>query len=152
MLLNELPVDGNQLLPRCKEAMRQMNAALSFLYNAPLFLEENECRYIADRGMFFIQAYTDLAQRCFNLGRPHLFPLFPKVHAAHHCWHTLQSQADLHHYGLNPLRAACQMDEDVIGRVSRVSRRVSIKTVARRTLERHLLGCYAVWSKAGVLK
>lgn len=152
VLLGELGTDSRRMLPRCREALRQLNAALSFLYNAPLFLEENECRYVVDRGMFFLRCYTSLASECFVDGRPHLFPLFPKIHAVQHWWLTLTTQADLYSFGINPLTAACQLDEDTIGKVSRVSRRVSSRQVALRTLERHLMSSWHVWTKAGILK
>lgn len=151
-LLGDLPDDQHRFLSRCREAVRQLNAALSFLYNAPLFLEYTECKYVVDRGNFFLQCYTRLASECYRLGRPHLFPLFPKIHAVKHCWLTLDNQSNSHGYGLNPLTASCQMDEDTIGRVARVSRRVSIRVVVKRTLQRHLVACWNVWTKAGVLR
>eukprot|EP00438_Fugacium_kawagutii_P012347 Skav221978 [mRNA] locus=scaffold195:1042561:1043835:+ [translate_table: standard] len=152
VLLGELGTDQHRFLPRCQESLRQLNAALSFLYNAPLFLEENECRYIVDRGMHFLQQYTSLAQECYNLRKAHLFPLYPKIHAVQHWWWTLQTQADTIGYGVNPLCAACQMDEDTVGRLSRVSRRVSSRQVTLRTLQRHLVASWSVWTKAGVLR
>lgn len=143
---------GDRTLARCKEAAANMNLTLSFLYNAPLFLEHNECEYVYTKGMSFLQTYTSLAAEMFNAGRWHLFPLFPKIHAVHHVWLTIREDQLASRFALNPLTASCQQDEDVIGRVSRVSRRVNIRQVTLRTLQRHLMSCYSIWTGAKVLR
>ena len=152
VLLNDLGGDQEGLLTICGEAIKQLNNALSFLYNAPLFLERLECEYVCSRGMYFVQTYTALASKCFALNRSHLYPLFPKLHAVHHIFLTLHQQATNHGYGANPLAASCQLDEDTIGRVARVSRRVSSRLVIRRTLQRHLMTSWQVWRDAGLLR
>ena len=151
-LLEDLGPDENNLLPRCKLAAKDINTALSFLYNAPLFLDKAETMFVCKKGMDFVQAYTSMATECFHNGDSHLFPLFPKQHAVHHCWHTMSEDCRLHGFSMNPLTASCQLDEDVIGRVSRTSRRVSIRLVGRRTLQRHLMASWDVWHKAGLLR
>jgi len=151
-LIDDLAVDSHNFLPRCKEAAQQLNAALTFLYNAPLFLEGVESRYVSERGTFFVRTYTALATECFHLQRPHLFPLFPKIHAVQHTWLTLKNESATHGYGMNPLTASCQLDEDTIGRVSRVSRRVNVRLVVLRTLQRHLMSSWNIWMDAGVLR
>jgi hypothetical protein len=151
-LLGDIPSDANGFLPRAKEAMKQLNAALSFLYNAPLFLERSECRFVCCRGMYFVQTYTALARDCFGLGKAHLFPLFPKIHAVQHVWLQIELQCDNHGFAMNPLTASCQMDEDIIGKVSRVSRRVNARSMVRRTLQRHLMSSWHIWFEAGVLR
>ena len=151
-LLTDLGADAEGLLPRCMEAAKKINTALSFLYNAPLFLDRSEALFVSSYGMFFLQAYTALATDCYEKGRAHLFPLFPKCHAVHHCWKTMDEDSLAHGFAMNPLTASCQMDEDVIGRVSRVSRRVNIRLTAQRTLQRHLMACWDVWHSAKVLR
>ena len=54
-------------------------------------------------------------------------------------------QAETCGWAVNPLSEAAQMDEDFIGRPSRLSRRVSSRTVVRRTLERYLQGVFQKW-------
>ena len=151
-VLDDLPeVDDQGTLGKCKDATKALNFALSFLYNAALFLERDECRYVSARGMSFLQTYTALARQMYDLGNWHLYPLFPKIHAVHHVWHGLHSDAMSCGFSMNPLTASCQQDEDVIGRVSRVSRRVNIRVTMQRTLERHLMACYKVWKDANLL-
>ena len=152
VLLGDLPTDANGLLPRALTAIQALNCALSFLYNAPLFLDRAECKYVSSRGMLFVSSYSTLAEDCFRLNRAHLFPLFPKLHAVQHCWLLLETDASNTGCSLNPLTAACQLDEDLIGRVSRVSRRVNPRVMAKRTLQRHLMSCWNIWSQFGVLR
>lgn len=132
--------------------MKQINEAISYLYNAPLFLERRECDMIHQRGMFFLQSYTRFAEESYGRQRAHLFPLFPKLHSVFHTFHTLKVQSSSCGYGMNPLTVACQLDEDAIGKASRLSRRVNLRLLHRRTLERHLIACKDVWVKHGVLK
>ena len=87
-----------------------------------------------------------------SFAAPHLFPLFPKIHAVQHTWLTLKNESATHGYGMNPLTASCQLDEDTIGRVSRVSRRVNVRLVVLRTLQRHLMSSWNIWMDAGVLR
>lgn len=150
-LLEELPADEQGYLPRCREAARHLNAALSFLYEAPLFLEADECKFVSMHGMAFLQEYAALAADMYRMRMPHLFPLFPKIHAVHHVWWQISTDHACHNFSMNPLSASCQMDEDAIGRVSRTSRRVSARTTTLRTLQRYLITCKEVWEKAGLV-
>ena len=151
-VLGELRPDPHGFLPRCKLAAEGMNSAMSFLYQAPLFLEGDECTYVSGNGMRFLQEYASLARDLFNLKRPQLFPLFPKIHACHHAWYQIAEDHREHGFAQNPLSASCQMDEDAIGRVSRTSRRVSSRKTSMRTLQRYLISCKDVWKEAEVLR
>lgn len=150
--LDDLPGDSQGMLCKSKEALRQLNAAMSFLYNAPLFLEKAECQYVYHRGMHWIQTYTSLARQCYSLRRPHLYPLMPKLHSVHHCFLSIRLQCERVGYAVNPISSSCQMDEDSIGRVARTTRRVSSRLMAQRTLQRHLVACWKVWRDAGLIR
>ena len=103
------------------------------------------------KAWLFLQSYTHLAEEMFRKGRWHLYPLFPKIHAVHHIWLQIYEDAQIHDYSINPLTASCQQDEDVVGRVSRTSRRVNVRKVCLRTLQRHLMACYKVWRDAKLI-
>eukprot|EP00438_Fugacium_kawagutii_P022976 Skav222205 [mRNA] locus=scaffold3943:41172:42716:+ [translate_table: standard] len=152
VFLDELPDDAHKMLSKCKQALKQLNSAMSFLYNAPLFLEKPEGQYIYHHGMHWIQTYSMLARKCYSLKRPHLFPLMPKLHSVHHCFLAIRLQCERAGYGISPLASSCQMDEDCIGRVARTTRRVNARLMVRRTLERHLIACWKVWHDAGLLR
>ena len=150
-LRHDLEPDNEGLLVRCREAARDLNETLSFLYNAPLFLEKNECMFVYNKGMAFLQSYTHLAEEMFRKGRWYLYPLYPKIHAVHHIWLVIYEDAHTHGYAISPLTASCQQDEDVVGRVARTSRRVNVRKVCLRTLQRHLMACYKVWKDAKLI-
>ena len=63
----------------------------------------------------------------------------PKFHYVHHVCRTMAETARERKWGLNPISFAVQLQEDLVGRVARVSRRVSPVTVSLRTLQRVIL-------------
>ena len=148
-LLTDLRSQG--LLHRAREGASDLNAALSFLYNAPLWLEHEECKFVYNRGMNFLQAYSALARDCFRQNKYHLYPLYPKLHAVHHVWLLISQDGDSVGYAMNPLTASCQQDEDIVGKVSRTSRRVNVRMVIQRTLQRYLMASYKVWFDAKII-
>lgn len=150
-LLTDLKLDDEGLLLRARECARGLNVALSMLYNSQLFLEMDDIQFIYKRGMAFLQGYSWLAEQAFARGKWHLYPLFPKLHACHHVFMTLYREGQVHGFGLNPLTASCQQDEDTVGRLSRTSRRVNIRQVCLRTLQRHLMTCYKIWTDSKII-
>lgn len=151
VLVSALSSDKGGYLSLCATAAVNLNEFFSCLHNAPLFLSGNEATYLAGKGMTFLKIYARLALDLFREGRPHLFALYPKIHVIHHFLWDMRQEAGDHNLSLHPLSAACQMDEDLVGRVSRLSRRVNIRAVIQRTLERYLIGCYAAWREAGLI-
>ena len=49
---------------------------------------------------------------------------------------------------LSPYNFSCSMDEDFVGKISRYSRRVSIRQLEIRTLQRYLVACRSAERKA----
>lgn len=149
-LLYDLHVDD--FLKSCRLAAERLNALFGFLYEAPLFLEKNEAEWASMHGTQFLQEYAHFALSQYQLRKPHLFPLYPKMHYIDHIFKRLRWEADDCDKAFNCLSTSCQMDEDAVGKSSRISRRVNIRLVQRRTLERYLLNCYAVWTKFGLIQ
>ena len=83
-----------------------------------------------------------------------LFNLRPKVHFFHHFLTDLEaliSQAPQHGPIFNSAGVFnCEANEDWIGRVSRISRKVSPRLPIRRTIGRYLVACRLYFKKAGV--
>ena len=67
------------------------------------------------------------------------FTLIPKIHMLHHQCVRLQQECAKSLYCCNPLAESVQMQEDFIGRPSRLSRRVGIKLVHLRSIQRSLI-------------
>ena len=132
-------------------ALQCINGVFRFLYSAGAFLSMSESTYVSQQGRLFLRCYCELAQIYYSENKPVLFPLIPKLHAMDHIMLRVHFDSERCGFSCNPLATGCQQDEDVVGRVSRVSRRVSIRAVIRRTFERYLAGSFAVWRETGLL-
>lgn len=150
-LLQDLQVDGDRIMEKIFEGARQINSFFSYLFSSPAFLNKDERLYISSLSAGFLGIYADLAQVFFDQGKQHLYPLYPKLHALHHLSIRLRSDACEFGMSMSPLLTACQQDEDVIGRISRLSRRVSARRTMERTLLRYLIHSHDAWLKAGML-
>jgi len=71
-------------------------------------------------------------------GKPR-FAMMPKLHYLAHAALQLKRQSELASWAQNPLGASVQLQEDFIGRPSRVSRRVDIRQVHRNVIHRCLV-------------
>ena len=149
--LGKIPGDPDNLLKQCREATYRMNLLFQHLYRAGAFLTEEEGLFVATQGLAFLSTYVLGAQTMFQKNRQYLYPLYPKLHIFHHILLDIRSKCMALHLCENPLMYACQLDEDVVGRASRLSRRVSIRQVGFRTLQRYLISAYTAYTKAGLL-
>ena len=150
-IIGKLPCDTRRLLPECQEATCCMNNLFECLIRADAFLSKEECIYVSAKGLRFLQVYSKMARAQFQEGCPWNFPLYPKLHAYHET--ILQVQHDGQRVGMaiNPLMFSCQVDEDTVGRTSRLSRRVNIRLVMTRTLQRYLMSAHSAFVRAGLL-
>eukprot|EP00435_Cladocopium_sp_Y103_P050043 s217_g15.t1 len=130
-------VAGDPLFPLAKEAVGSINTFMKRLYASDLWLEAAVGREIAQVGFDFLLKYMTLAKEAFQADRS-LFIFMPKIHVVHHVIDTLWEQSCAAPYAINPLAHAVQISEDFVGRISRVSRRVSPLQAITRTLERSL--------------
>ena len=130
-------VAGDPLFPLAKEAVGSINTFMQRLYSSDLWIEAADGREIAQIGFDFLLKYMTLAKEAFESDRS-LFIFMPKIHVVHHVIDTLWEQSCAAPYALNPLAHAVQVSEDYVGRISRVSRRVSPLQAITRTLQRSL--------------
>lgn len=150
-LLGKVCADRDRFLVKCRMATYRMNALFSTLYRAGAFLTANECAHVSQQGLSFLSVYSQMAEAQFQLGRQWLFPLYPKLHVFHHVMLQVRSDGVQVSAAVNPLLFGCQIDEDCIGKASRLSRRVNIRQVATRSLDRYLVAAHVAFSKAGLL-
>ena len=142
---------GNEGLLQCRIATYRMNTMFSLLYRAGAFLSQEEAAFVSEQGMAFLQCYTTQAQRMFTAGKQWLFPLYPKLHIYHHLMLSVRTSGLRVALALNPMLWGCQIDEDVVGRASRLSRRVNVRQVSFRTLDRYRCAAFSAFEKAGLL-
>jgi hypothetical protein len=92
-------------------------------------------------GWDFLNLYCSLRRTCFELGDPgyHIVQKF------HYFAHLL---LDIEATRLNPWYHHCFLDEDMVGRVGRGSRKVHRQTLSERWLGRYIHMFFLRWAKA----
>lgn len=150
-LIAKLPTDSRSLLPKCREGTLCLNALFECLYGADAFLTVEQSNLVTRNGLRFLEIYQSMAVSQYEVGRAYAFPLYPKLHGFHEILLTTRSDTLRTGTSMNPLMWSCQIDEDVVGRASRLSRRVSIKQTMQRTLDRYLISARTAFANAGML-
>lgn len=144
----EAPRDPEGLILQCLIATNRLNAMFSFLYRGGAFITEEECQFVSEQGLGFLKTYASLAQTMFDRSKQWCFPLYPKLHVFHHLMIEIRSNGCVFKKSCNPLMWSCQLDEDTVGRASRLSRRVNVRKVSFRTLDRYLVAANTAFVKA----
>ena len=62
-----------------------------------------------------------------------------------HQFHEVLSAGEKGFYAISPIAESCSMDEDFVGKASRISRRVGVRGIAERTLDSYLISAKLVW-------
>ena len=137
------------LLLLALDAAKAVNRFFRIVYAEGVWLSVETSSLAGQLLSKFLRRYDQLAAASYADERT-LFDYPPKVHLLHHFAVELLQSASAGREGLNPLSYSTQMSEDMVGRPSRLSRRVAPRTVVRRTLERYLLSCYARWVESGL--
>ena len=131
-------VSQDRLLQVMESAGTAIGMCMRAMLNANLWMDLDETNLVAQSGLHFLQCYGKLASICHARSLCK-FNLTPKLHCWHHiCGNLLQLAKKKIPFTLNPLAESCFSDEDFVGRVSRISRRVSPRPLNQRTLERYL--------------
>lgn len=112
---------------------------MSCLYSSGLWLPSNVARKVGRLLVGFLQAYSRLAAHYMRNGLVR-FSLMPKLHFVHHCGLWLIDGADRGRWVMSPLATSVQMQEDFIGKPSRLSRRVAPgRLIHVRVMDRSLI-------------
>ena len=148
---NQELIEPQGMLHVAWEAVKFLSRFIRRLYKSEVFISGDRAHGIAEDGMSFLQLYQVLAQMAFEQQRP-LFPLLPKIHFMDHIVRSLMTQSKIKGVAWNPMILGNQMEEDFIGRPSRISRRVSPRLTATRTIERYLIASRAAWLKAEMIR
>ena len=116
-----------------------MNIAMAFMYSQGFWIKALDAQRLAEWLMVFIQSYFRAAEITFAAGACR-FPLQPKLHYMHHAAHDLLWGVRRgKEYLINPLASSNQMQEDFVGKPSRLSRRVHVRLVSTRVIQRSLI-------------
>ena len=131
---------GNNVgyIQQVDQCLRDANDFMTSLYRAGLFITLKRLKHLVRVGQSMVKGYSQCANLAFrsNLAR---FKFNPKYHMLCHIIYSLTQELAARRCPINPLAYSCQMPEDFINRVATLSRGVSPKTVAIRTLELYRL-------------
>eukprot|EP00438_Fugacium_kawagutii_P009434 Skav202045 [mRNA] locus=scaffold1138:363163:364701:- [translate_table: standard] len=130
---------GDEILETILDACGVAEHFMHLLFTCSFFLTETEAWQLIQAGQSFLNAYMKLATLSYN--RPLcLWKLKPKLHMLAHIVHTALCQF---RKGttcvINPVAESTFMCEDFIGKVSRLSRRVSAKQHGKKILQRYMV-------------
>ncbi|CAE7814342.1 unnamed protein product [Symbiodinium necroappetens] len=132
------------------DATKSINLFFRILYSEGVWLSVETAARTGQLASKFLRRYEELAKKAHS-DQLTLFAMPPKLHSLHHFAIDLLTSANANRMALNPLALSTQISEDLVGRPSRLSRRVSSRLVVQRTLERYLQSCHAKWVAAGLL-
>ena len=144
-------VHEDQLLCAAFEAANHMNEFLSGLYRRELFIPSELALNLVEHGFAFLRGFGKCVSIAYHSKRA-LFIQMPNYHRIHELLRDLKIHAQCAAAVISPLAYATQVDEDFIGRPSRISRRVSWRLVIDRTLRRSLLTAYSKYVKEGIIR
>ena len=147
---NAISQDPDQLLQVVYCAAFAMNEFLRGLYKEQVWIPAPEAARLARLGKGFLRRNGMAIRMAYESGR-NLFIQMPNLHRIQHIVLELARQSECAEFALNPLGVSSQVDEDYIGRPSRISRSVHGRTVITRTLERALEATWAKYVEAGLL-
>ncbi|CAK9002251.1 unnamed protein product [Durusdinium trenchii] len=139
-------VEGDERLRIFAFGTKRINTFMRGIYSGEVFLPRATAAELSKALYEFIKAYLYEAHASAHLGLPY-FPLFPKLHFLHETAHELKRQSEIADYAFNPAVYSCALDEDFIGRTAVITRCVSPRIIAKRTLERYLCHIQLAWAR-----
>lgn len=120
-----------------------INTAIATMYHEGFYMRWPRGMKIAKLWLLFLQKYTLATSIVYSRGL-NRFSIVPKLHMLHHGAIRLlreaeKAKANSTGWCVNPLSESVQMQEDWIGRPSRLSRRVCPKQIHLRVCQRSLI-------------
>lgn len=133
-------------VPLLKRILRGSLAGVDFfriLHSRGVWLDrEKDAKPLAELCFDFVECYRDLATLCFERGLRR-YMLEPSIHYYHHF--AVDLSIRIRHGDkriLSPNQDNCEMDEDFVGAISRLTRNVHAATTTLRTLERYRIKAF----------
>ena len=125
------------------DATIAINTAISMMYYEGFFIRWARARKIGKCWLLFLQLYSRATRLVYTRGL-NRFAIVPKLHMLHHgairlIRESQRAEEDDTVWCINPLSESVQMQEDWIGRPSRLSRRVCPKQLHYRVCQRSLI-------------
>ena len=125
---------------------KAINTAIGMLYRSGFWLKSDKARVIGRLIFAFLSHFAICASITLR-AKKRRFSITPKNHMIAHDAHQLLDEATRSSWCQNPLARSNQIQEDFIGRPSRISRRVSSRSIHSSLLLRALIN-YSLAFKA----
>ena len=127
------------ILPLIAEACSAIGHFMHIIFSSGFFLDESQGWQMVSAGHAFLSLYIQMSKRSFDLGLC-LFALKPVVHLMSHIVHRALQQYKIDPSSvINPVAESTFMAEDLVGRISRLSRRVSAKKHGHKIFYRYMV-------------
>ena len=123
------------------EGVASANLCFRVCYSSGYWMSSEEAAKAGRAGMRFLACYARLAESSLRANRLR-YPLMPKIHYLHHGFREMLLLSRQHPWVPNVLHSSVQLDEDMVGRIARLSRRVGSHLLTRRTLQRYLISAH----------
>ena len=124
-----------------------MNQVMRSLYAADAWLKSADALAVAHGLEQWIRSYLLQAHLAYKK-ESNMFSLIPKVHAIHEICEELRRQGQVSSWAMNPCLETCSLDEDFVGRAAVLTRSVSPRVIAKRSLQRYLAQINVLWARA----
>lgn len=120
------------------------NTWMRCIYRSGLFLTCDERDQLLTAGHTVTTVFHKCAQSAFDQDITR-WKFMPKFHMFGEILYKLHLEKRCNLPSVNPLAYCTQQDEDFVGRVSTISRSVSVRAVHVRTLSRYLISLASHW-------
>ena len=138
------PDDSKPLFRDMLAAIASATRFMRCLYYTNVWLSQGERDMLLTSGHEAIAAYKRCAAKCFEQGLAR-WKYQPKLHMFGEMLFQMEVEKRCNVPSISPLCWATQLDEDFVGRVSALSRAVSVRTVHTRTLSRYKIALAEQW-------
>lgn len=128
------------------ETLESTETFFDVLYSHGLWLPNTCGQRVLHHLNTMLRGYKLLALECKRLNIVG-FSLKPKLHCMRHIAHDMADQLKRGPIILNVLAHSCEANEDTVGHVARLSRRVSARTVNDRVLDRVCIKMKTQWRR-----
>ena len=118
------------------------------MHRSGVWLSRSVAQEMGQCALLFVGAFSQLAKLCHERSMPR-YHLVPSLHAMSH-FHMDMKRAlairPMARFLLSPGVTNCEQDEDFVGKIARLSRKVHARSTTERTLQRYLLKLHCEWN------
>lgn len=111
---------------------------MSVMYRSGYWVRRDKAQKLSNLLFRFLGGYAKCAHLCLNQHKRR-YSMVPKLHMIAHSAYDLYDQSVRAEWAQNPIATTNQIQEDYIGRPSRLSRRVNLRSLHKSMMMRCLI-------------